>query len=270
MTSVAKFPLPVFMIGIILYFCVQSLGGTSTYLTDIEISRANNFGTGENIPPTVDATLNSDELWYIGTTENINWHAIDPDGDDTSLTIDLWISHDGGCIWNRLPLDGGGFAQNLDNTGEYMWLVPDDGTVETGSTQIKVIASEPDGTPFGPLRGEGICDTLGLESPPPPLVLMTEPTPAQVCIVGGTCSITWTIVWLDDPARDEIRTDIYFSSDDGASWVQIAPDNPCEGTYGWQVPAQFQNGDSGLIKIEATIPMGLTGESITEINFADL
>jgi|GEM_PF-6964995 len=263
----AKVPLLVFMIGIILYFCIQSLGGTSTYFTDAETSRANSFGTGENMSPVVDVTLNPNARWHTGTTETITWNAIDPDGNDDDLIIDLWISNDGG--WNRLPLEGGGFAQNLGNVGAYSWTIPDDGSVEIGNFQIKVIATEHDDTPFGPLRGEGISAMLNFEPLPPPLVITRNPTPKQIYSAGETCSIDWAVIWIDDPAKDKIKVDIYFSSDYGASWAQIAADKPCKSTYKWQVPAQLQSVDSGLIKIEATMPTGLIGENITEIKFAN-
>jgi len=65
----------------------------------------------------------------------VRWEAVDPDGDDAALRIDLWLRSD--------TNEWGSVADGLANGGAYTW---DTGAVADGrSYQLRVVAADPQG-----------------------------------------------------------------------------------------------------------------------------
>jgi hypothetical protein len=95
---------------------------------------------GKTIIPRVMVFIpNGGELWFLGNTYAIEWLAIDPQGNDSLLSIDIWFSKDSGQTWFYKVAEG------LLNTGIYNWATPLDYNLVTTQGRIKVVAKNPSG-----------------------------------------------------------------------------------------------------------------------------
>ena len=263
-----KTALVVFGAGILLYTGFTGLGGTFTSFSDEETSRGNMFQTGGNDPPLVsDIGLeDGSAILFIGTVSGIEWTAIDPDGADDGLSIDLWFSSSDGYSWVRLPTNGDS-PQGLENNGKYPWPIPNNNTLISNSCRIKVVATEKWTTGFGPLRGENISGPFKLVFPPDPVIEIVSPSAGEILNPGQICQVAWKTIWIDDPVRDEVEVNISFSPDGGVSWIQVATGKSCEGVCELAVPDQVEPANPGLIKVEAITPGGQTGKAMTAVAF---
>lgn len=167
-----KIAAAIFLAGSLFYVAAFSVGGTSAYFSDVEVSQQNKFHTGMNFAPTItnvsagyydigDAHTTTSTSGEIGTTMSIKWEAID--SEKSQLTIDLWLSIDDGASWFRLPTPSGP-ARNLPNTGEFIWRIPEDEMESSDWCRIKVVATEQDATGFTSLKSEGISNRFCYQS----------------------------------------------------------------------------------------------------------
>lgn len=84
---------------------------------------------------------NGGEVWWIGRKYLILWNAVNPNGLNSELLIDIWYSNDSGDTWAPIIKDTG-------NDGSYEWRVPLllEGGYKTQSekARIKVTARGPE------------------------------------------------------------------------------------------------------------------------------
>ena len=84
--------------------------------------------------PRVEVTAPAEEGEVLSGLYLVSWTAYDPDGDDSALKIDIYLSSDGGDSWTPI-------AAGLANGGSYAW---DTTEVEDGDNYVlKVVATDP-------------------------------------------------------------------------------------------------------------------------------
>lgn len=170
----------------------------------------------------------------------IGWETLDERVD----TVDLYLTPDSGKSWVAL-------ATHLENTGSYLW-----------DTEIT-----PDGFYFLNLYGrnhvlltwdlsdaEFTVNNLANGAPQARLL-----TPNRGDTLSGTVEIHW---WARDPEDDDISINLYYSNDDGHSFLPIAVGLPNLGTHLCNTQF-FPNGTECLIKVEAA------DDSLTSFDCSD-
>jgi len=185
------------------------------------------------------------EVWTIGTQQEINWTATDNAGVDT---IDIAYSTDGGANYTDI-------AVGEANDGTYTWTIPDDPST---NCRVKVVAHDVAG-----LTGEDESDanfTIELDTADP-TVTVTAPDGGETWGVGFDYEIRWNAI--DNVGVTEI--DIYYSTDGGANYTDIAVGEANNGTYTWTVP----NDQSTTCKVKVVAHDAAlnTGEDESDANF---
>lgn len=91
--------------------------------------------------PVVEVMIpNGGEKWWVGRTYELKWKAVNPNGLDSDLSIDIWYSRDSGGTWGKI-------ATATENDGVFLWRVPlFIGSYYTPSekARIKVMATGPE------------------------------------------------------------------------------------------------------------------------------
>lgn len=76
------------------------------------------------------------EVWYVGRTYTLEWSAVNPNGSDSDLSIDIWYSRDSGSTWANI-------ARGTENDGQYDWRIPlfiNGYYVPSDHARIKIVA----------------------------------------------------------------------------------------------------------------------------------
>lgn len=60
---------------------------------------------------------NGGQIWWVGRTYSLEWSAVNPSGDDSDLSIDIYYSNNSGRDWANIVMD-------TENDGQYDWRVP--------------------------------------------------------------------------------------------------------------------------------------------------
>jgi len=92
----------------------------------------------------------------------------------------------------------------------------------------------------------------------PPVVEVHSPKPGTTMV--HECQIRWTASDPDDPA-DSLRIALYYSSDGGENWVELASDEANDGVYRWSLTGL--RGGLYRVKVVATDPAGASGEAVS-------
>jgi len=100
---------------------------------------------GLGLPSVTVLVPNGGETWYIGVTYTLQWTAINPNGNDNELSIDIWYSADSGKTWANI-------VKGTENDGAYDWRAAlcielEDGScyfVPSHNARIKVVATGPE------------------------------------------------------------------------------------------------------------------------------
>ncbi|MFX0016623.1 MAG: right-handed parallel beta-helix repeat-containing protein [Candidatus Hermodarchaeota archaeon] len=155
----------------------------------------------------------------------------------------LYYSADNGTTWIQLGTEL--------TTTSYSW----DTTIVTDGTEylIKVNASCTDGLVVEDIL-EGTFNVHNEISTP------TISSPKSGEILNGTITIEWSASL--DPLRHSIKYTVYYSSDDGATWTQLASGLTVT-SYSWDT-STVPNGFSYRIKVIAICSEGVTAEDITQ------
>ncbi|MEF8873947.1 MAG: S8 family serine peptidase [Candidatus Thermoplasmatota archaeon] len=158
------------------------------------------------------------EYWEAGTDEEIKWDTTEGIGNITD--VDLEYSVDGGASWSYI-------AEGIDDTGSYMWTVPDEPT-EKAKIRATVHDDHPDTPP-----GKYITDKFTITDVTPPEITLTSPVGGEEWHAGDEENITWNTVEGDEPIK---RVGIEYSVDGGSNWRVLEDDLEDTGVYTWRVP----------------------------------
>lgn len=85
---------------------------------------------------------NGGEVWWVGRDASIEWSAVNPNGDDDALLIDLYYSNDSGKTWALI-------ATSTENDGHQEFRLPlflENGSywVPSATARVKVVAIGPE------------------------------------------------------------------------------------------------------------------------------
>jgi len=158
------------------------------------------------------------EYWETGTEEEILWETTEGIGNITH--VDLMYSVDGGGSWSYID-------EGIDDTGSYLWLVPDEPSHEA---MVKAIVHDDH-----PDTGEGIdtSDEFTITDVTPPEVTVISPNGGEEWHAGDEEEITWNTEEGDEPIES---VDIQYSVDGGTNWILLEEGIDDTGSYIWRIP----------------------------------
>ncbi|MEM4591521.1 MAG: hypothetical protein QW555_06795 [Nitrososphaerota archaeon] len=185
---------------------------------------------------------NGGETLVIDSTIQIQWAS-----QAVSGNVRILLSRDGGSTWTTLFSD-------TANDGSEQWRVT---SPPTNTALIRVES----------INNPAVYDTSNST------FRIVEPTGQQITVRvirpnGGEtlrANSYYLIYWSVSGGAEIIRTQIYFSSNGGASWSLIATLSGNPRYYAWRVPSIATN--SGLIKVVVTDSLGQVGEDRSDRTF---
>jgi hypothetical protein len=202
---------------------------------------------GDTTPPVVTVNApNGGEVWYMGTTQNINWTATDNVG-VTSITIVL--SRDGGTTFPDT------LAKGEANDSVYPWLLP---SPPTTTARIKVIAYDAAGNSGQDASNANFQIVDGM----PPAVTLNTPNGGEVWAIDSFFDITWTAT--DNVGVASIT--LILSRDGAMNFPDtLAKGEANDGVYHWQVPPPPTT--TARIKVIAYDAAGNLNADMSNANF---
>ncbi|MFQ5905836.1 MAG: hypothetical protein ACE5JA_04610 [bacterium] len=203
------------------------------------------FTIGDFTPPSVTVAYpNGGEVLGIGTTDAVRWNASDNVGVDS---ISIFYSADAGASWDTV-------STREANDGEYTWVIPN---TPSESCLVWVAAFDP-----SLLEGADTSDsffTIGDDVNP--LVNVVYPNGGESLVPG----VTDTIRWLAWDANGIDSVNIYYTTDAGLSWIDVARGEPNDSNYVWIVPNTPS--DSCRVRVEVFDPAGNSGSDDSNTYF---
>ena len=162
--------------------------------------------------------------------------------------------------WESVGIENVGIDYTVTNgLKEEDWFelvssTPSDGEYQTGfsisSNQYRIrIKDVSDGTPMD--ASDGTFTVLPQSS-----VVVTAPNGGENLVSGNKTNITWVSTYLDSVKLE-------YTTNNGASWVEIAATTPSDGLYEWSVPAV----SSSLCKIRVSAAKDKTPSDLSDNNF---
>lgn len=148
-------------------------------------------------------------------------------------SVDLYLSPDSGRTWNTL-------VAGLENTESYHWnteATPD------GFYFLKACTHDSCLPICDRSDGEFLVNNPGNGSPQ---TRVLAPNGGES--LSGLIEVNW---WARDPDEDTISINLYYSNDNGSSFLPIAIGLPNSGSHFFNT-GSFPNGTECLIKVEAT------------------
>ncbi|MBU0574035.1 MAG: Ig-like domain-containing protein [Candidatus Margulisbacteria bacterium] len=98
-----------------------------------------------------------------------------------------------------------------------------------------------------------------------PSVTLLSPTGSEKWMGGAAYSITW-VATAGSTALEVNGATIYYSTDEGTSFVAIASSQPSDGPYSWTIPSHF-NTDEARVRVTIDDAGGLQGTGESSSNF---
>jgi hypothetical protein len=167
---------------------------------------------------------NGGESWEVGSSQQISWTSSGIIGD-----VRIEYSVDGGASWAAI-------VQSTQNDGTHNWTVPD---TPSANCLVRITESDSDA---GPTDVSDAAFSIVPSSTAH--LIIASPNGGERLTVGSTHEITWT----SSGTVGEIK--IEYSTDNGASWSEIAASTENDGSYSWAVP-DIQS-DGCLVRVSET------------------
>ncbi len=178
---------------------------------------------------------NGGEVWQVNTVHNITWQNI-----PAITTMKIELSTDNGANWQTI-------TSSADATlGTYSWTVPN---LPTSQAIIR-ISDVNDSTFYDQSNSDFSIASVSVQNP----------NGGEILKIGDVYAIKWSSSSLSS-------VDIAFSSDNGASWSNVATGvNAGTGIYNWTVPNAPTT--TGLIKVSYTQDASIY--DVSDANFSIL
>lgn len=165
-------------------------------------------------------TPNGGEYWSSAAPDTIRWNNF-----GNVYRINLEYTLDGGLNWTSI-------GNYIFNTGLYAWTTPN---IASSAVQIRISDYFNNGV-------QDVSDTtFNIGVNPPNTLTLVNPNGGGVFGVGSSQNISWTSSGMVS------AVDIYFSTNNGATWTTVALNEPNDSSYSWTVPNV--NSNQCLIKI---------------------
>lgn len=205
------------------------------------------YSDGQNAPTLNDVTVsyidayltlltpNGGEQINVATQYEITWESQEITG--PTGFVKLEYSLDNGSTWTLI-------ANNLPNTGSYMWTLP-----STGSNLAKIKISSVD-FPAVTDQSDAVFSIMALR--------ITSPNGGEIVEQGKSRNILWDRVGT----VENNLVNIHYSLNNGTSWVSIATAVPNLGTHSWLVPVGVdKESDQVLVRVSSTVNSNISDAS---------
>jgi len=150
---------------------------------------------------------NGGESWHVGFHQDITWET---EGKVGNVRIEY--STDSGTTWAEI-------VASTENDGIYNWIVPN-----AVSTSCLVRVSDVENSDLSDTSDAVFTITDA------PIIIVTSPNGGERWPVGSSQNITW----ITGGTVGDVR--IEYSTDDGATWMEIVAPTENDGIYNWIVP----------------------------------
>ncbi len=177
---------------------------------------------------------NGGEIFAVSDNENINWSA----NGTVSNSLKIQYSRD------NFVLDVHEIADNVPNTGMYVWTVPE---VLSANLRVRITDN----------AAAQITDksNAAFSILPFPVVTLDAPNGGETWRIGTVQSIKWH----DNGGPVSNNLKLEYSIDGGTNWKAIATGVANSGTYSWTIPDDYSV--STKVRITDTSRMTSTDES---------
>ncbi|MGA1847872.1 MAG: hypothetical protein ACMUHB_00905, partial [Thermoplasmatota archaeon] len=189
-----------------------------------EIAATFEFEINNPDPPAIEIHT-PNEGQELSGEPTIRWTAEDDEDTQTKLTIDIWISDDGGS--NYSPL-----ATGKPNTGSYKF----DSNYYADGTEYRLKLRVTDSTDR---YMEAESDLFAIYNNDIPECTLLEPR--QEDMVSGTIDIEWSSSDQED-ASEDLTFDLYYMFSGDTYWKELAIGEPNTGSFELDT-LDFQEGD---------------------------
>ncbi|MFO8051165.1 MAG: hypothetical protein R6V01_05630 [Thermoplasmatota archaeon] len=193
------------------------------YVIKVEVTDSDNMSTEKETdfgieinnpdPPTVQIQSPVEGQELSGQPV-IRWTATDDESSTMDLTIDVYITEDGGSTWDVLKT-------GVPSTGSLKF----DSTYyeDGGEYQIRIVATDPTD-----LTAEDISGTFTIYNNDIPEVNILEPREEDT--VSGTVTVEWSSYDQEDDDED-LTYSISYKHSSGTYWKELAANIPNTGSY---------------------------------------
>ena len=202
--------------------------------------------TVDTAAPIVTVTSpNGGEVWMGGSTHTITWTATDDNMADNPIT--LHYSSDGGSNWTQI-------ATGEPNDGSYDWNTSE---LNGSNFKVKVTAVDKAGN-----EGSDVSDVVFTIDNTAPSVTVLAPNGGE----GWEGGIQKTIRWQASDVHSGVASiTLQYSTDNGATWIEIASGLDNSGAYNWVVP--YANSNECKVKVIAEDGVGNIGFDTSDNTF---
>ncbi|AKX93072.1 Ig-like domain-containing protein [Neomoorella thermoacetica] len=233
----------------------------ATAVNGVGLESAPSTATGltvDKTPPSIKtntlASPNGNERWARGSKQSITWTSGDITDNHLGATpVSLYYSTDGGANWTPIAADE-------TNDGTYDWVVP---AVISDKCRVKIEVRDQAGNVASDISDADF--TIYAVEQSAPDVTVNSPNGGESYTPGSSVVITWTAA-DDTTPRADLKVDLYYSTDGGATWTAIATNEANDGAYAWTVPSVSSS--NCLVKVEARDAVGNVGYDISDRTFS--
>ena len=166
------------------------------------------------------------DIFNEQTSITINWHT----SGDISNYVNLDYSTDGGNSWNAI-------ASNTVNLGMCSWTIPD---LTTSSDSCLVKIEDKNDTAYFDIS-DGFFTLLADST----YIEVTNPNGGESWHENTVQSIEWST-----SGDVSVTLDLYYSTDGGSNWNEIASNIANLGVYSWTIPDLTSLSNSCLVKVQ--------------------
>jgi hypothetical protein len=166
---------------------------------------------------------NGGENIYAGSVYEVQWQAT-----NFSDLVNIDLSVDNGQTWSTIATDQAA-------TGTYSWNVPG----VTTSTALIRVYDKTDQVPSD--TSDNVFTILPPQQPSGDELIVTYPNGGEELIAGRTYKLQWD----SDGYTGEVNVSV--SVDSGATWTELADNQPDSGSFAWQV--SMISTSKGLVKV---------------------
>lgn len=195
---------------------------------------------------------NGGQAWKGGDTYSVSWMAIDDVTPSQNISIEGYYSVNSAAgPWIMFTATN----ESASGVGTYEWTLP---MVSSSTVMVKIQAKDAAGN-------VGIAESatnFSIDSTGPVINILRPKNPGFAAL-NRQLDVKWTAVDAINSVQPN-SISIFYSLDNGASWVLAATNEANTGYFAWSVPNQLT--DQALISIEAIDTLGWIGYGLNHFS----